>query len=433
MKTSQIKTNILDSKDNININSQNKIINKENPSQFDIDINIDNSNQKLINSQNKKILFNSSNNDLNNENKLKIKDNNYYINNLNKDKENIDNKHNIKSNKNENKQNIKISHISNKSSGNKIQSSLISSLREDKGDNESDEAININEFKKKKDSNILNIKNSKLKVHDTNDINKSKITKINKGINHYEKFIISIINYFNNLKSKEEKELIQINNNISNIINIKDKKKNKKEIEKEKIEKENIEKECKQLIRQFIRKISYIKRLYIYLIVIKYYCKDINEKRKIIIEGNNLIDKAKKDLENIYNNIIIILNKKFNGDKDLIIKYLKLIISKLNKYQRITNEEIEEAKKKYKVNKMLFEKLKEEKDENDEDKKNVYKAHGSREIIRNEEVKKEYLVENVNNDGKTSNRRYYRLWGLILPLIYIGHYLYYNYRNISNE
>ena len=83
---------------------------------------------------------------------------------------------------------------------------------------------------------------------------------------------------------------------------------------------------------------------------------------------------------------------------------------------------------------MLFEKLKEEKDENDEDKKNVYKAHGSREIIRKEEeVKKEYLVENVNNDGKTSNRRYYRLWGLILPLIYIGHYLYYNYRNISNE
>ena len=122
-------------------------------------------------------------------------------------------------------------------------------------------------------------------------------------------------------------------------------------IQKNKKEKENVEKELKQLIRQFIRKIIYIKRLYIYLIVKKHYCQDINEKKKIILEGSNLIEKTKKELDDLYNKIIIILNKRFKGDNELIIKYLTLIIKRLKEKQKITEEEMEEAKKKYKINK----------------------------------------------------------------------------------
>ena len=56
----------------------------------------------------------------------------------------------------------------------------------------------------------------------------------------------------------------------------------------------------------------------------------------------------------------MILKNRFKGDKELIIKYLTLIIIRLKEKQKITDEEIKEGKKLFKNDKSEFEKLKDE-------------------------------------------------------------------------
>ena len=201
-------------------------------------------------------------------------------------------------------------------------------------------------------------------------------------------------------------------NKINNNINIS---------EKNKKENENAIKDCKQLIDEFIRKIYYIKRLYIYIIVKKHYCNDIKEKEKIIKDGSILVDKAKKELEILYNKILVILKKRFKGDNDLIIKYIIIIINKLKEKQKITDNDILEAKKLYKMDKIAFEKMKEE----------FVKQENEKEKLKNKEEDKTSLAINSNLNGRF--RGLYRIWGIIIPLFYLGHYLYSNFRIFNDE
>ena len=100
---------------------------------------------------------------------------------------------------------------------------------------------------------------------------KEKTTASKIGINYYETFLTTFITYFINWKRKEKKKLIQNNDNETNALreNITDK--NEKE-------KEKYKKECIILIREFIRKIIYMKKIYIYYIIKKHYCKDLKKK-----------------------------------------------------------------------------------------------------------------------------------------------------------
>ena len=138
-------------------------------------------------------------------------------------------------------------------------------------------------------------------------------------------------------------------------------------------------------------------------------------------------------MEEIYKKLLIILKIKFKGDHELIIKFLKLIIIKLKKRQRITQEEIKEAKSLYKKNEISFELLKEDNDiyddrQNEIEEDNILNIKGN-ELDNRDEVKvKEILVANANaNSNMNGNANYYyRIWGVVLPLLYIGDYLYSN-------
>ena len=138
-------------------------------------------------------------------------------------------------------------------------------------------------------------------------------------------------------------------------------------------------------------------------------------------------------MEEIYKKLLIILKIKFKGDHELITKFLKLIIIRLKKRQRITQEEIREAKSLYKKNEISFELLKEDNDIYDDkqdeiEEDNILNIKGNELNNRDEEKAKEILVANANaNSNMNGNANYYyRIWGVILPLLYIGHYLYSN-------
>ena len=138
-------------------------------------------------------------------------------------------------------------------------------------------------------------------------------------------------------------------------------------------------------------------------------------------------------MEEIYKKLLIILKIKFKGDHELITKFLKLIIIRLKKRQRITQEEIREAKSLYKKNEISFELLKEDNDiyddrQNEIEEDNILNIKGNELNNRDEEKAKEILVANANaNSNMNGNANYYyRIWGVILPLLYIGHYLYSN-------
>ena len=161
-----------------------------------------------------------------------------------------------------------------------------------------------------------------------------------------------------------------------------------------------------------------INRLYIYIIIKKHYYKEIKEKEKIIKDGSILVDKAKKELETIYNKLLIILKNKFKGNNELIIKYIILIITKLKEKQKITDNDILEAKKLYKKDKIAFDKIKEE-------------SQNKEKLKIKEEEDKTSLIINNNLNGRY--RGLYRIWGIIIPLLYLGHYLYTNFRIFNDE
>ena len=189
-------------------------------------------------------------------------------------------------------------------------------------------------------------------------------------------------------------------------------------------ENENIKEENNILINEFIQYIYYIKRLYIYIIIKKHYCNDMKEKERIIKEGSNRVDIAKKELNIIYNKILVLL-KKINGDKELI-KYIRLIIIKLKEYQNINEEEIKEYKKLYKQDIVSFEKLKEKIKNNEKDNENINKEISKEQLKDNNN-----LIVNVNVDRRFGT--FSRIWAVIIPFLYILHYFYYNFKNENNE
>ena len=126
-------------------------------------------------------------------------------------------------------------------------------------------------------------------------------------------------------------------------------------------------------------------------------------------------------MEEIYQKLLIILKIKFKGDHELIIKFLKLIIIKLKKRQRITQEEIKEAKSLHKKNEISFELLKEDNDIYDDKQDEIEEdiilnIKGNELNNRNEEKAKEILVANANSNMNGNANYYYRIRGMVLPL-----------------
>ena len=238
------------------------------------------------------------------------------------------------------------------------------------------------------------------------------------GIDHYKGFIFSLTNYFKEWKRNVKNKINSNNRNMSDNVNT--------EIKNGGNEGENSEKEITILIDEFIRKIDYIKRLYIYILIKKHYSKDIKEKEKIIKEGSNRVDIANKELDIIKNKLLVLL-KKIKGDNDLI-KYIKLIIIKLKDYKIISEKEIKEYKKLYKKNINSFEILKEESLNNEKVDKVILREKGNKEITQDELEDKNNLLANKNEKSKLL----YRIWGAIIPLLYIAHYFYFNFKS-ENE
>ena len=266
-----------------------------------------------------------------------------------------------------------------------------------------------------KNSHLCKINiNSYLRILQLMSSNK-KEEGIKIGIQHYKGFIFSLTNYFKEWKKKVKNKINSNNSNIND--------KSNTEIKNGGKEGENSEKVITILIDEFIRKINYIKRLYIYILIKKHYCKDIKEKEKIIKEGSNGVDIANKELDIIKTKLLSLL-KKIKGDSDLI-KYITLIIIKLKNYKNISEKEIKEFKTLYRQNINSFEILKEENLNNEKVDKVILREKGNKEITQDELEEKNNLLANKNERSKLL----YRIWGAVIPLLYIAHYFYFNFKS----
>ena len=460
LKTSNIITNsIISSK-----NSQDK----ENPSQFDISI--DKSNKmNIIGNQKEKIILSNSNIDNN------LKDS-YKSNNSIKKEDNFNNNSSI-----DNIENIinigdkfKIPNDKN-SSKNKINSSLMSRLREVK-ENEINESINeFDENKEKKDifykylaiylnkyninikdntirQFLINIKKKKIKrtiilTTSAYNKNKNKNTKIGKiRLNSFIRILKFLqkkeININIDVKDNDykksidsiRKEFLDIRKRIKK--NGVEKKWENKLNEKEKNKKE---KEVIELIEYLIRKIIYIKRIYIYYKIKISHCKNNKEKESLLNNKKAIIYKEQIELDNICNRIIIILYEIFNGDIKKLEEYLTLIITEIREIND-SEEDYANAKRIYEKDKNEFKKLKEEKNIKykftlKENKNNL--LSGNEKNINKEKDIALKEKENYSVSGKKKNvddvilnnhlrKKTYRIWTIVLPLMYLGYFIYSN-------
>ena len=203
-------------------------------------------------------------------------------------------------------------------------------------------------------------------------------------------------------------------------------------------EKNKKEKEVIELIEYLIRKIIYIKRIYIYYKIKILHCKNNKEKESLLNNKQAIILKEQIELNNICNRIIIILYEIFNGDIKKFEEYLTLIITEIREIND-SEEEYNIAKRKYEKDKNEFEKLKEEKDIKY---KFAVKENKNNLVLKKEKNANEYkntLKENKNNSvsGKKKNandvilnnhlkRKIYRIWSIVLPLMYLGYFIYSN-------
>jgi hypothetical protein len=198
-------------------------------------------------------------------------------------------------------------------------------------------------------------------------------------------------------------------------------------------EKNKKEKEVIELINYLIIKIIYLKRTYIYYKIKLLHCKNNKEKESLLNDKIAIILKEQKELDNICNRIIIILYEIFNGDIKKLEEYLTLIITEIREIND-SEEEYNKAKRIYEKDKKEFEKLKEEKDIE-------YK------YIPKEKKRDGKLIQTIINEvdsfesksdsgkekkvsgpilNKHLNKRGYKIWGFVLPLIYLGYFIYSN-------
>ena len=144
-----------------------------------------------------------------------------------------------------------------------------------------------------------------------------------------------------------------------------------------------------------------MKNGYIYALVKKHYYKNKNMKIIILIQEN--IPQKRNNVKKAFNELISLIKDKLIDDEENQKYYYNMIFEILKKYENITDEDLENAKKLYKENRL-------------ETLKTIYY------IIKDD---KEVIL---NNDwvGKQNTKKMnsLKLFACVLPLAFAGVYIY---------
>ena len=156
--------------------------------------------------------------------------------------------------------------------------------------------------------------------------------------------------------------------------------------------------------------------MYIYYKIKISHCKNNKEKESLLNNKKAIIYKEQIELDNICNRIIIILYEIFNGDIKKLEEYLTLIITEIREINN-SEEDYTKAKRKYEKDKNEFKKLKEEKNIKY---KFILKENKNNLLSRNEKNVNEEIVY------KNLRKKTYRVWSIVLTLMYYGYFIYSN-------
>ena len=91
-----------------------------------------------------------------------------------------------------------------------------------------------------------------------------------------------------------------------------------------------------------------MKNGYIYALVKKHYCENKNKKKKILIQEN--IPQKRNNVKKSYYELIMLIENKLKNDEENVKYYYEIILELLEKYEEITDDDINNAKQLYKDN-----------------------------------------------------------------------------------
>ena len=161
------------------------------------------------------------------------------------------------------------------------------------------------------------------------------------------------------------------------------------------------------IINSYIKDLEYkiiiMKNTYLYTLIRKHYCNDEIIKRKILIQGN--IPQKRNNVKKCFNELIFFIKNNLQENEEDQKYYYMLIITILNKYSNISNEDVQMAKKLYNENRLN---------------------------ILNEVEENFNTYENKNKENvwikqkKSGKKKIFKLFTIAIPLIYIATYFYTN-------
>ena len=150
-----------------------------------------------------------------------------------------------------------------------------------------------------------------------------------------------------------------------------------------------------------------MKNGYIYALVKKHFCENKIMKEKILLQEN--IPQKRNNVKTSYNELILLIENKLENDDEDKKYYYNVILELLHKYENITEEDLDNAKKLYKENKL-------------ESLKNIkYIAkYKENEIKNGNEITNNGWVKQI----KTKKINPIKLITIALPLAFVGAYIY---------
>ena len=409
--------------DNLNMNNNNKNNlfgssneveqnNKQislNDNQFTIPLSNTN-NQK---ENNKGFLF-SNNEEINNKNYNEDEEIKEDLN-LN-DIENIELKHFNNDDNSEiiiskNNKNISLSEKEeNNSINNSINNNIKNILKKEKEENEEEENEEEEGIK-----NIKNKKETKLKVDKNIKHGDSIISEENEEPILYKQNSKYVINHkysgnndYNNKNPRKRKPISRIvyTNLLKKMIHIIEQ--NNNDIDTEPNKSNN---KFNSTIEYYISILEYnllkMKNSYIYALVKKHYCENENLKKKILIQEN--IPQKRNIVKKGFNELILLIQNNLKNDEENQKYYYYMILDILKKYENITDDDLNNAKKLYKENKL----------ETLKNIKFVIKDNESENNIENEKLNNGWIKQK-----KSEKSKIFKLITVALPLVFVGAYLY---------
>ena len=148
-------------------------------------------------------------------------------------------------------------------------------------------------------------------------------------------------------------------------------------------------------------KILALKNAYLITSIKKHYCNNEKDKKKIIIQGN--IPRKRNEVKICFKELVSFTKNRFKNNAGIQKYYYMQILNILNKYENISDEDIQMAKKLYKENQL--------------DKLNYIEENN----IENNKEENVWIRQKKSNSSKI-----FRIFTVALPLAYIITYLYTN-------